>query len=54
MKTKEGLKDVREEAEALNKKIKSLSEDELKAVAGGSLEKILREEEEKMREDSQN
>lgn len=35
MKTKEELKALKEEVEALNKKLAELSEEELKQVAGG-------------------
>ena len=35
MKTKEELKQIKEEVETLGKKLKELSEDELKEVTGG-------------------
>lgn len=36
MKTKEELNAIKEEVEAINKKLKELTEDELKEVIGGS------------------
>lgn len=41
MKTKEGLKALKEEVEALSKKLNGLTEDELKEVTGGSHDGIL-------------
>ena len=41
MKTKEELSALREEVEALNRKLAELSEEELRLVAGGSMKIIL-------------
>lgn len=41
MKTKEELNTLKEEVEALNKKLHELSEEELQIVNGGSVEQIL-------------
>ena len=41
MKTKEELNALKEEAEAVNKKLHELTEEELAQVSGGGLERVL-------------